>query len=250
MQYTEQQIQNLMSDFMQIKEACQNRCYKLSAIEFTDERANEFLKHGFLRRLSMIFHCITRVFQIYPPKRTKILDRYERLDIEAFIQTFMINLYGAIDNLAWIVNAEKQLNLSKNKISLYNKQIQQYFTQEFKTYLNDTQNGYFKKWYEEYFKNFRHSLGHRIPLYVPPFGVEEVEKYNEINIEKSKALSTLNLNKYDKLEETEEGLKHILPFYMHSFEEQSKTIILHPQLIVDFKTLMELTDNFFKGFVN
>ena len=240
----------MTNEFIHINDDFNIKFIKLSSIKYTNDRANEFLKHGFSRRLFMLLHCITRIFQIYPPERTKILSRHELLDIDAFIQTFVINLYGAIDNLAWIVNAERQLNLSKNKISLYNRQIQQYFTQEFKTYLNDIQNGYFKKWYEEYFKNFRHSLGHRIPLYVLPFGVEEVEKYNEINIEKSKALSTFNLNKYNKLEEMEEELKHILPFYMHSFEEQSKTIILHPQLIVDFKTLMELTDNFFKGFIN
>lgn len=129
------------------------------------------------------------------------------------------------------------------------QKIQEYFTQDFKTYLNDKGRGYFKKWYEEYCKNFRHSLGHRIPLYVPPFGVCDVEKYNKIDYEKTSAILKLDIDKVNELNKAEEDLIHILPFYTHSFEEEAKKIIIHPQLIVDFRTLLELTDNFFQGFI-
>lgn len=123
MQYTDEQSRLLICDFMKIKEDYQNKLFELSTLKYNEKRANEFLQHGFLRRFSILIHCIAKVFEIYPPERIEILTRYERLDIEIYIQTFIINLYGAIDNLAWIVNAEKQLKLDCSKVSLYCKKF-------------------------------------------------------------------------------------------------------------------------------
>ena len=100
----------------------------------------------------MMFHCFKRVFEIYPPNRTNVLGDDERSDLEAFIQTFTINLYGAIDNLAWIVNEEKKIGLLPLNVSLYNVKIRECFSKEFLDYIDNQDNNGFKKWYEEHCK--------------------------------------------------------------------------------------------------
>lgn len=251
MQYTEEQIEQLNNDLNDIEEEFRKRFFHVSNIVFKEKRANEFFKHGFFRRFNMLFHCIERVFEIYPPNRTKVLEDEERFDLEAFIQAFTINLYGAIDNLAWIVNAENKLGLeikAITKITLYNPIIQQYFSEDFIEYLNDENENGFKKWYNLHCKNFRHAIGHRIPLYIPPCGITNEEKYNEIQSEKWAAILEQNFKKVDELEDELNSLEHILPIYTHSFEEKSFKMYIHPQLIADFRTLLELSDRFFKAY--
>lgn len=249
MKYSEEQIEQLNNSFDDIKINFRERLSDSYKIVFEEKRANEFFKHGFFRRFSMLFHCIERVFEIYPPDRENLLVDEERYDLEAFIQTFVINLYGAIDNLAWIVNAENKLNLKKIEISLYNKEIQKCFPNEFVSYICNEGSRGFKKWYVQHCKVFRHSLGHRIPLYIPPSGVNDADRYQQIAIDRQNAILNHDFAKVAELNNEEKSLEHILPLYIHSFEENSPQVIIHSQLIVDFRTLLELYDNFIKYYV-
>ena len=199
MQYTEEQIEQLNNDLNDIEEEFRKRFFHVPNIVFKEKRANEFFKHGFFRRFNMLFHCIERVFEIYPPNRTKVLEDEERFDLEAFIQTFIINLYGAIDNLAWIINAEYKLDLDVLNVTLYNNKIQKCLSKEVVDYINNEQNGGFKNWYNKHCKAFRHSLGHRIPLYVPPCGVNNINRYQEIAIQRQNAILQYDFDKVEEL---------------------------------------------------
>ena len=249
MKYSEEQIEQLNNSFDDICINFRERLSDSCQVVFEEKRANEFFRHGFFRRFSMLFHCIERVFEIYPPDREKVLEDEERYDLEAFIQTFVVNLYGAIDNLAWIVNAENKLNLKNLEISLYNKEIQKCFSKEFVSYIYNDESRGFKNWYEQHCKVFRHSLGHRIPLYVPPSGVYNADRYQQISIDRINAILNHNFVKVEELNNEEKSLEHILPLYIHSFEENSPQVIIHAQLISDFRTILELYDNFIKYYV-
>lgn len=248
MQYSNEQIEQLNKDLEKLEETFYQMFYFIHPpIIFSQKRANEFFRHGFSRRFQTLKHCIDKVFEIYPPERTEVLGDEEKLDLDVYIQSFFINIYGAIDNLAWIVKEEKELELTYTSITLYNPKIQQYFTEEFKGYLNGGKNAFgtvFKDWYEKHCKNFRHAVGHRIPLYVPPSGIADAERYSEIAIEKRLAILSKDFDKVEELNQEEISLEHILPFYVHSFEEDSPYMIIHPQLISDFRTLIELSDKF------
>ena len=246
MEYSEEQIEQLNNSFDDIYETFKKKFFKIPEIFFNEKRADEFFKHGFFRRFQMLFHCIERVFEIYPPDRKIVLEDSERLDIEVYIQTFIINLYGAIDNLAWIINEEYNLNLSLLNITIFNKSIQSCFSKEFTDYINNDNVGGFKNWYDKHCKVFRHAVGHRIPLYVPPYGVSNIDKYNEIAKQRINAILNRDFDKVNELNIEEKTLEHILPLYVHSFAENSPYVIIHSQLIADFRTLIELYDNFLK----
>lgn len=223
MKYPEKRIKSINDYFQKVNQEFINTRLKLFEHSYKSERANEFFQHGFMRRYYLISHCIERIFEIYPPSRTEILKEEERGDITAFLQVIYINIYGAIDNLAWIVNFEKNIGLEKKekgKINLFNKEINKYFTEDFNDYLKNNKEGGFKNWYDTFCKDFRHSLGHRIPLYVPPFGVDINNGYT----------------------------KYVLPMFTHSYIEDSKKMFLHEQILCDFALLTEIINKFVIGF--
>ena len=90
---------------------------------------------------------------------------------------------------------------------------------------------------------------HRIPLYIPPSGVNNADRYQQIAIERQNAILNHNFVKVEELNNEEKSLEHILPLYTHSFEENSPQVIIHSQLIADFRTILELYDNFIKYYV-
>lgn len=249
MKYSKEQIEQLNESFNEIEiiynERFQN---KYPTINFVKKRANEFFRHGYWRRLQTLKHCIDSIFRIYPPEREEILSDEERLDLEVYIQAFVFNTFGCIDNLAWIINCEKTLELPFTQVSLFNPKVQKFFSPEFNKYLNEVDEiriDCFRNWYDTYCKNFRHALAHRIPLYVPPCGVIDDKRYSEIEIERWNALLSKDFDKVDELDEEGQSLEHILPLFVHSFEEESPKVPIHPQIIVDFKTIIELSDKFF-----
>ena len=85
-------------------------------------------------------------------------------------------MYGIVDNLALIINSEKELNLNCKKVSLFNDKIQKFLKKDFIKYINNSRMGGFHKWCFELCSLFRHALGHRIPLYVPPAHVKNVKR--------------------------------------------------------------------------
>lgn len=251
MKYSNEQIEQLNRSYEEVgREYWDIFFNKLPSISYNQRRANEFLRHGFSRRFQMLEHCLDSVFNIYPPERDNLLSDEERFDLEVYIQAFVFNMFGCIDNLAWIVNHENDLKLSFTNVSLYNPLIQDAISDKFNEYINKEieEENCFKKWYDNYCKNFRHSLAHRIPLYVPPCGVTNTDRYAEIENERWDALLAKDFEKVDELNSEEKSLQHILPFYTHSFEENSPQIIIHSQMIADFRTIIELSSLFFEEF--
>lgn len=223
MQYSEQKIKSINDYYMKTTLDFNKTILKLSNQVYTNERANEFFHQGFMRRYHLIYHCVHKIFSIYPPSRVIILSEDECNDITSFLHVIFINMYGATDNLAWIVNYEKELGLEEKQrklISLFSKEISRFFNSDFNKYLCNNKEGGFKYWYDKYCIDFRHSLSHRIPLYVPPFGVDK-----------------------------EKGcLKHIMPLFVHSYFENSSFVFLLEQILCDFSLLTELINKFVDGF--
>lgn len=79
---------------------------KYILLDLRNPRAQEFARQGFPRRLKVMARCINNVFEAIPPERTELPSRDELTDATINIQSFIFNVYGAIDNLAWIWMAE------------------------------------------------------------------------------------------------------------------------------------------------
>lgn len=223
------------------------REYSKSYLDFivqrlNTERGNEYLLHGFMRRLKSIETCIEDVFKIYPPERTTLLEEDEKHYLEISIQAIILHVYGCLDDLAWIFVAEKALNIPKLKVSLFKKDLQQHLHQTLQDYLN-TDN--IHKWYVKHSKETRDALNHRIPIYIPPYFVlnSNVEEYKKIE---QKLTEEISEQERDILDKKRKSMEMICPVYKHSFGENSPEVYFHYQILLDARTLILIADLFFQ----
>ncbi len=220
MYYSKEFIDQLKNEYADINNEYDRIINKYLQINFSKEESYEFFRHGFIRRLNTLNQCIINTFKIYPADRTQILSEEERTNLEINLQTFIFNTFGCLDNLAWVWNYEAELNLKSNQIGILGKgnkkhpyrytSIRESFSKEFNSFL-DTR----EEWFNNYQKNFRNALAHRIPLYVPPYILSKDNK-----------------------------TKMLVPYITHSFSENSEPIVFHPQIISDWRTIIEISEKF------
>ncbi len=80
-----------------------------------------------------------------------------------------MNVFGALDNLAWIWVSEKPLKVARRQIGLGPKCefVRASFSDEMRDYLTGLGD-----WFDHII-DFRDALAHRIPLYIPPYIVSQ-----------------------------------------------------------------------------
>ncbi|MHA1523493.1 MAG: hypothetical protein ACTSY1_03690 [Alphaproteobacteria bacterium] len=95
-----------------------------------------------------------------------------------------------------------------------------------------------ENWFE-YLENYRHALAHRIPPYIPPYAVtpENEEAFKSLDARMQYASKCKDFTEHDRLSEKQRKLCFFRPWVMHSFEENSKTIVFHAQVLADFNTI-------------
>ena len=215
-----------------------------------NEKAKEFLFHGVLRRLKTIERCVENIYSIFPIRRKELLSNNELSDVVINLHAFFINIFGLLDNMAWVVAHENQLGekIRRTSVSLYSKKIQDILDNKFKGYLNSPR---MKKWHDNYLKNYRDALSHRIPLYVPPKFLSSEQIKQEQTIEKQIREAKVN-HEYDEginLLEKLDGIGSPAPAFTHSFSEpEQKLVVLHAQVITDFGTIEEVVEKFCEMF--
>jgi hypothetical protein len=108
----------------------------------------------------------------------------------------------------------------------------------------------FSSWSKSYLKNYRDSLAHRIPLYIPAaeFSNEQANRYAELD-----KLARANLQAHDwdglrKNETERDSLGRPSFMFLTSLTDKGgispKPIYLHPQLLCDVATLIEFSKVF------
>lgn len=170
--YTPEQVAEIEREREVVSGELENLCYTL-AVDFapslTVVRAQEYMRHGVCRRLKIIRRCIDNIFTIFPVERKELLSEEERSDLEINLHSFIINIYGLQDNIAWVYLIEKSLENvvegGRSGVGLFNKKTQPHLPEKVREYLNSEN---IKSWHRDYAKNYRDALAHRIPLYVPP----------------------------------------------------------------------------------
>ena len=207
-------------------------------------RAKEYASHGFGRRLGTLVRCIDNVFELLPPDREDIPSRDEVVDATVNIQAFVLNIFGCLDNLAWIWVCEKDIKdkdgneLSPKWIGLgkSNKEVRRSFLQPFRSYLDSLE-----LWFT-HIKDFRDALAHRIPLYIPPFIVapDRRDEYERLCAAANDAARLRNFVEYDRLTAEQEALGRFRPWMTHSVFENASFVVFHSQLLADFNTIDEI----------
>lgn len=208
---------------------------------FENDEAREFAQHGFMRRLGTLRRCIENTFALVAPETVEVPDRPTLHDAQINIQAFFANVYGSIDNLAWIWVHERGLSdtIRRNQVGFrsHHAELRSTLSAEFQEYLEKLD-----PWME-YIIEYRDALAHRIPLYVPPGGVlpANVDAYNELSKQMTEALYVKQDGfEYDRLVAQQQKLLVFQPVITHSVRETTGHFRFHVQMLIDFLTIEEI----------
>jgi len=217
---------------------------KYITLTLSNPRALEFARQGVPRRLKVLARCITNVFTQIPPERSELPSRDELSDATINVQSFVFNVFGAVDNLAWVwmhqIGQKRQdgTPIPDGHIGLgpKNTSVRATLSQEFQDYLTTLD-----KWFE-HLAGLRHALAHRIPLYIPPYVIEQKDEaaYRECEAKMTEAAKKHDFAEYDRLAGEQMKLGRFRPWVQHSFAENAKPIVFHAQMLADFNTVDEL----------
>jgi hypothetical protein len=206
---------------------------------FDMEEAREFAQHGFMRRLGTLRQCVENVFTLIPPEIEDVPDRKTLHDAQINIQAFLANVYGSLDNLAWMWVYERGLKIRPNRVGFrsHHTTLRSTLSAEFQAHLEKL-DGWMK-----YIAEYRDALAHRIPLYIPPGNVRSAnaDSYNELWQQMGDALYVEQDGLlYERLKAQLEQLLVFQPIITHSVRERTGYFKFHAQMLVDFMTVEEI----------
>jgi hypothetical protein len=213
---------------------------------FANGDAREYAQHGFMRRLKTMARSIANTFELLPPELREPPARDLLHDAEIQIQAFVFNAFAATDNLGWILVKEHGLKLPngadipKERIGLRpgNVAVRGAVSPEFRAYLETRE-----EWFR-HMEDFRHSLAHRVPLYIPPFCVDPRNEsaYNDLERRKMQAAQQGRFMDFERLSAEQDRLGFFQPWMVHSVRHDPRPMYFHPQLLADFNTVHEMAE--------
>ena len=219
--------------------------FKLTGV-LKNEKAKEYLLHGVMRRLGVIERCVENIYSKFPLRQETLLCGDELKDVDINLHAFFVNIFGLLDNMAWVSVCERnrRKGINKKDVGLYKMSTQEILSDAFKAYLNSDR---MKRWHDEYLKNYRDALSHRIPLYVPPKNLtsEQQRLVADIEEKRNKAIRDEDLSLMEKLQKEEDEIGTPSPFFVHSLTETDNRVVsLHKQVITDFGIVEEIVGEF------
>jgi len=153
--------------------------------KLTDQRAINYLGFGFNVRALQIKESWFQLNELLEKDGGNNRNPYETVQTNIYLNSYYLNLLGAIDNLAWVLQHEFNLiegaaeaNGKRNKIVIFGKD----FIAKLHALDSDLVRKIesYKKWFENV-KKFRDPAAHRIPLYCPPGIITDkhIENYKQ-----------------------------------------------------------------------
>ena len=235
----------------------------------------KFIYYGLSRRLNLLERCVVNVFEKNPFDNGKVPSEDTRTDVVLYIHCFYIHLYGALENLARIYAIKTQYK-SENIFDLsffYKKKkkvclIDTLPTDVKSKFIGDT------NWLK-YVKETRDALVHQEPGYLPPYFVnidnesewrrletlkrseqlEYAKRFAELNkrprgffpdsyelmerLSKQRELEKKHDEKITLLNNQQEKYQMFVPTFVLDTGYKKPSILYHPQLLIDMKTLYE-----------
>jgi hypothetical protein len=216
--------------------------------EYRTADSSTMVKQGLVRRLRSLTHAMDRVFQHVAPDEAEP-SREALWDTALYLQAFLVNVYGALDNLArvWILEAdvkERDKPVPRGHVGLGPgfETVRKSLPASTQEYLTKSD-----KWFE-YLENYRHALAHRIPLYIPPRRLDgEAEKaWREIEDQMIIASAEHKHELWDELLAAQKKIGVFEPWMMHSFgpdPDDGTPVMFHSQIICDLATLIEIAEH-------
>jgi hypothetical protein len=93
-----------------------------------------------------------------------------------------------------------------------------------------------KQRYRDNLISFRDGIAHRIPLYIPPYVIEEpsAEQYKTLDAAAIAATLAGDQAEYDRLRGKQRALGKFHPWMIHSVLDRAPTIVFHEQMLRDY----------------
>ena len=244
MSYSKKDLQWLEDQSRELQRQCNDLCSRYLKKEFRNDTAREFVRHGLCRRMLLMTRCVKKVFELLPPDCHDVPDSDAVHDVTVHLQAFVFNTYGCLDNLAHIWVLEKDVREESGRairqewvgLGSKNTTVWGSLPGAFTEYLLEIGD-----WYEN-IENFRHALAHRIPLYIPPGYLtdDKAERYKDLQVRINDAAVQRDFELADRLEHEQAALLSFHPIATHSFDENSKMLFFHVQMLSDFHTVREI----------
>jgi hypothetical protein len=204
--FSSDDLERLQTAHSAVDGKCQRLVSSYITRNYKDSQAREFATQGFSRRLRTLVRCIDNTFEILPPDLVEPPNVDKLFDAMINIQAFVFNVFGCIDNLAWIWVREAGLPVTdKRLVGLFGgktKEVRKSLSNELQEYLTGQKN-----WFD-HLKDFRDALARRIPLYIPPYTIptdKEAHHY-ELEVGKFDALKRRDREEYRRLEADRKAL--------------------------------------------
>jgi hypothetical protein len=235
--FTFDQLRALATSYASLQERLDAIATAYASFPYRTLPGRQYATRGFLRRFNTMHHCIERVFEMLPPEQDGRPADPVLLDVAVYIQAFVMNAFGAVDNLAWIWVNEKSLKVGKMETGLGPKcvAVRSSFSPEMRDYLAKQDD-----WFAHII-DFRDALAHRIPLYIPPYIVSEENdaKYEALEVRKLEANDS---DEYDKLCAEQANFVVFEPVMKHALDDNKPPVVFHFQLVQDFLTVEEIAE--------
>lgn len=238
--FKKQHIAHFRAELAQVERKANGLLMKYTYHPWKTDRGREYATHGFSRRVGTLRRALLNIYKIIPPGTVRVPSRDKLYDAQINIQACIANVYGCIDNLAWVWVYEKGLDkkIPRNHVGLRksNADVRASLRPAFRAYLEGRDD------WMEYLVDFRDALAHRIPLYVPPGGVprSNIDEHNDYTRRMHEALKGLDPTEYERLAAEQSKMLVFQPMMTHSFIEAQGLIPFHGQLLSDFLTIEEL----------
>ncbi|KAF1076307.1 hypothetical protein [Halodesulfovibrio sp. MK-HDV] len=209
----------------------------------------EYSFYGFLRRLKLIQRCIQKTFSIFPIELTAKLSGEDNTDLEIYIHSALINIYGALDNIAWTwvvamdVKGKNETQLKGMQVGLgkNNKYVRDSLPDEILLTLEKID-----RWNKEFLSPLRHACAHKCPPYIPPscLSTEDDRTYRNIEEQINSEYSNGNFNTVKTLYAQLETLGSPAPYLIPSFAHESEPVMFHKTILDDWNKLFTLSCSF------
>lgn len=240
--FSDEALQVLADGLMSARERSNKLVEHYAYRQYRNNLAKEHAQYGFGRRILTIAGCMRRVFAEIPPDQ-EYLPTDESVDSATVnIQAFIFNAFGAIDNLAhvWVhesgLKAPDKKALTPTQIGFGKKNtlVRTSLSAAMQAHLSS-----FDTWFE-HLADFRHALGHRIPLYIVPYCVPDDNNAAYAEIDACKWTCTGDSAEYQRLKTEQLKLVVFRPIMKHSFADQKPPVVFHFQLLQDFATIEDI----------
>lgn len=256
MTYAPELLVRLQRDYPQVVSDLQVLMLRgLSEIQqIQSDAVQNYVTYGVGRRLGVLRRSIENIFRVFPPETTTVLVRADVSSVEMSLHAFVINLSGIFDNWAWaFVHRHDLLSEigGRRNVGIFKARTQTFLPEELQAYLNE---GKTAQWHEQYAKNYRDSLAHRIPLYVPPaiWTNEDKTEYDRLEAEKKRLIQARDWERLDEVWAEQNQIGSPCHYFMHGYSEDADDhqVVLHPQIICDGMTVVEFGNKFYDSWEN